>query len=159
MVAYLAVPRRAEILPMRPLPTLLGLLLLPAVLLAEDVARYGVALDAKTYPQTTPQETFVSVLKAVEVGRIDYLLAHLADPAFVDERVKRLFAGKFEEQVADTRARLDPVAFKLLLRMDKEGEWQIAEKEARLSAKNVPDRSVYLKKLGDRWVLQNKQSP
>lgn len=132
---------------------------IPLVAIAQDTARHGIALDTTTYPQGTPQQTLASVLRAVEAKRVDYVVAQLADPTWIDERIKRLYAGKFAEQVADTQARLDPVAVKLLQKLQKEGEWQVADKEARLAAKGVADRSVYLKKLGERWVLEHKQSP
>ena len=78
--------------------------------------RYGVAPDLKTYPQATPKEALASALKAAEAGRFDYLAAQLADPAWVDERIKRLYGGRFEDQVEEARARLDPPTLKLLRR-------------------------------------------
>jgi hypothetical protein len=144
---------------MRLLAILAVLGLFPVVAVAEETARYGVALDPTTFPQATPQQLLASLLKAIEAKRFDYIVAQLAEPTWIDDRIKRLYAGKFEEQVADTRARLDPGAVKLLQRLAKEGEWQIADKEAHLSAKEIADRSVYLKKIGERWVLEHKQSP
>lgn len=138
---------------------LLVALALPAVLFGQEAARFGVALDAANYPQATPQEAFASVLKAAQQNRITYLVAHLADPAFIDERVEKLYGGKFAEQVADTAARLDPGTLKLLQRLAKEAEWNVADKEAILTTKAIENRSVYMKKVGDRWFLQNKQSP
>ncbi len=73
----------------------------------KSATRYSIASDLKTYPQGTAKETLASVLKAIESKRVDYLTAQLADPAFVDDRVKRLYGGRFEEQVEDTRGRLD----------------------------------------------------
>src|SRR5437667_9610302 len=52
--------------------------------------RYGLDLDAKRFPQSNPKEALGSVLKAIGDKRIDYLLAHLADPAFVDKRVSQI---------------------------------------------------------------------
>jgi len=138
---------------------LLVALALPAVLLGQGATRFGVALDAATFPQATPQEAFASFLKAAQQNRITYVVAHLADPAFIDERVEKLYGGKFAEQVADTAARLDPGTLKLLQRLAKEAEWNVAEKEAILTTKAIENRSVYMKKVGDRWFLQNKQSP
>ena len=74
---------------------------------AEGVAstiRYGVEVDLKTFPQGAPKETLASVLKAADAGRFDYLTAQLADPPFIDERVKTVFGGDFNEQVKDTQA-------------------------------------------------------
>lgn len=144
---------------MRLTASFLALLLLPTVLLARDTKRYGIPLDLKTFPQATPQETLASVIKAIDSKRIDYLVAQLANPTFVDERVKRLYNGNFSEQLADTTARLDPGTVNLLNRLVKEGEWRTAEDLALLSTRSIANRSVYMKKIGDRWFLENKQSP
>ena len=61
-------------------------------------------LDLKTYPQATAKEALASVLKAVEAKRIDYLVAQLADPAYIDDRVQRLYGGKFQPNRSRTRA-------------------------------------------------------
>src|SRR5690349_21732166 len=94
---------------------LLGLLSLSAAVRAAD-ERYGLALDTKAYPQATPKEALASMLKAIDEKKFDYLAAQLADPGFVDERVKKVYGGKFEEQVRDTQARLDPATVKQLRR-------------------------------------------
>src|SRR5262245_48305379 len=62
-------------------------------------ARHGVALDLKGFPQGTAKEALASVLKAIDAKRIDYLVAQLADPAFIDARVKKVYGGAFSEQV------------------------------------------------------------
>src|SRR5262245_58860448 len=67
--------------------------------------RYGIELNLRSYPQATPKETLASILKAIEQKRFDYLLAHLADPTFVDDRVKQA-GGKFDDVVAETRNKL-----------------------------------------------------
>jgi hypothetical protein len=118
--------------------------------------RYGVAPDLKAYPQATPKEALASALKAAESGRFDYLAAQLADPVWVDERVKRLYGGRFEGQVEDTRARLDPFSLKLLRRFLSEGDWNEQGERASARLKDVPDRRVYLRRLGDRWYLEHR---
>ncbi|HEV3448581.1 MAG TPA: hypothetical protein VG099_28345, partial [Gemmataceae bacterium] len=55
--------------------------------------RYGVLLNQQNYPQEDPKQALASVVKAIDRQRIDYLLAHLADPDFVDERVKEVYGG------------------------------------------------------------------
>ena len=60
--------------------------------------------------------------------------------------------------MSETREQLQ-TAQEQLQKLQKEGEWSVAATEARLAAKSVADRSVYLKKLGERWVLEHKQSP
>src|SRR5262245_59871353 len=131
---------------------LLGLL---AVLAAADKdSRYGVALDARTYPQATPKEALASVLKAAAAGKFDYLVAHLADPAFLDDRVKKVYGGKFAEQVSDTRARLDPLTLKTLGRFRDKGKWTVGKSEATVRLEDVKDRVVRLVKKDSRWYLE-----
>jgi hypothetical protein len=142
---------------------LIGMIALPGLAGAQekeskDAKRYGVALDLTTYPQGKPQETFQSVLKAIENKRFDYLAAQLSDPVFIDGRVK-LFGGRFEDQVEDTRARLDPSTVKLLQRFAKDGEWRTADKEAMLVLKDNKDRFVFFRKIGDRWFMEHRSQP
>src|SRR5438445_6488726 len=49
--------------------------------------RYGFDVNLNLYPQKTPQEALLSIAKAVDNKRVDYVLAHLADPRFVDDAV------------------------------------------------------------------------
>jgi hypothetical protein len=130
--------------------------------LAEPVTngvRYGIAPDFKVYPQATTKETLTSVLKAIDAGRFDYLVAQLADPAWVDDRVARLYGGRFAEQVEDTRARLDPGTVKLLRRFLTDGEWTAEKDHASARLKDVSDRGVFLCKKGDRWFLEHRSKP
>lgn len=135
-----------------------GFLVLSAAGHASDKAgngkRYGVVPDLKTYPQGTAKETLASVLKAVQAKRIDYLVAQLADPAFVDDRLRRLYGGRFEQQVEDTRARLDPLTIKQLQRFLMEGEWQ--EDKDRVTVRRKDDkRRLYFKKDNGRWFMEH----
>jgi hypothetical protein len=127
---------------------------------APPAKRYGVVLDLGRYPQATPKETLASVLFAVDNQRIDYLLAQLADPEFVDERVKKQ-GGSFEELVKETRTKLadNSDAVKELRRFLKEGEWKAAETSATVTLKDVKDRTAFFKKVEDRWYLENRQQP
>jgi hypothetical protein len=132
----------------------------PARLFADEVVqRYGVNADYKTYPQATPKETLTSLLKAVEDKRIDYVLAHLADPHWVEDRVKH-HDGKFDEVVKECReTKLDPSAVKQLRRLLQDGDWKVEEKTAEVNLKEVPDRSVRFYKVGDRWFMENGYRP
>jgi hypothetical protein len=132
----------------------LGVLLV----LAADGTRYGIAPDLGTYPQATARQTLESLLKAVESKRVDYVVAQLADPAFVDDRVKRLYGGRFEEQVEDTRARLDPLTIKHLQRFLKHGSWQ--EGDARVSVRlEGEQRCLYFRKDKGRWFMEHTGQP
>jgi hypothetical protein len=136
---------------------LLGLMAGAAV--AEGGSRYGVAPDLAAYPQKTPQEALASVAKAAEEKRFDYLVAQLADPAFIDDRVRRVYGGRFDQQVEETRVKLDPAAVKLLRRFLKDGEWKVAGGRASARLKDVPDRAVFLREAGDRWYLEHRYAP
>ncbi len=122
-------------------------------------ARYGVEADLKTYPQGTPKEALASVLKAADAGRFDYLTAQLADPQFIDERVKDLFGGDFHEQVKDVKARLDPGALKLLRRFLSDGEWTTDDGSAAVRLKDVDDRAVFFRKIDGRWYMEHRSKP
>jgi hypothetical protein len=126
---------------------------------AKPGARYGVEPDLTTYPQDVPKAALDSVLKAANAGKFDYLAAQLADPSFIDARVKELFGGNFEEQVKDTRARLDSVALKELRRFLSDGEWMIGDAEASVRLKDVGERAVTFRKIGGRWFLEHPSKP
>ena len=117
--------------------------------------RYGLTADLKTYPQGSPKEALASALKAVDNKRIDYLLAHLADPDFVDDRVKRVYGGHFDEQVDDTRARLDPGTVKQLRALLKDGTWDVDRTKATVRSKRVKGRCLRLRAVGGRWFLEH----
>src|SRR5438309_2387443 len=107
--------------------------------------RYGIEANLRDYPQETPKETLASVLRALERGRINYLLAHLADPAIVDKRVKEVYAGDLDELVRETTGKLadNPAALKELQRYRKEGEWEGGETSASAKLKEIKDRQVF----------------
>ena len=144
---------------MRVFPLLLLLFVLPATLSAQAEKRHGIATDSKTYPQATAKEALASVLKAIEAKKFDYLVAHLAEPGFVDERVKRVYGGKVEEQVADTRARLDPATVKQLGKFLKDGKWTVDKTSALVQLEEVKDRVVRLVKKDGTWYLSHQFDP
>ena len=123
--------------------------------------RYGIEANLRDYPQETPKETLASVLRAIERRRINYLLAHLADPTFVDKRVKEIYGGDFEELVRETSRKLadNPAAVKELGRFLKEGEWEGGDTTASVKLKDLKDRQVFFRKIGRRWYLENRQRP
>jgi len=139
---------------------LLALLaLLVCSTLGAQPARYGIDADLKKFPQATPQEALGSVLKAVEQKRHDYLVAHLADPDFIDERIKKGFGGNFTEQVEDTRARLDPFAVRQLRRFLEKGKWAVKGDSALVRLPDGERHVVRLRKKDDRWFLQHASAP
>src|SRR5262249_10267129 len=93
--------------------------------------RYGVDLNTKAFPQDSPKAALQSVTKALGEGRVDYLLAHLADPEFTDTRVAKYgerFKGDLKPEAKDlaafdllvkeitTNYREDPAKLKELMR-------------------------------------------
>ena len=139
-----------------------GIVLLAGLMtvgMGEPAARYGIAPDLKTFPQATAKEALASVLKAVEAKRFDYLVAQLADPEFVDDRVKRLYAGKFEPQVEETRARLDAPAVEQLKRFLQDGEWTDDKTRVTVRLKDVSDQCINLRQRDGRWFLENRSKP
>jgi len=133
------------------------------------VKRYGHEFSPNLYPQKTPEEAMQSIVRALDAGRVDYLIAHLADPNFVDPRIadyKAFYKGgdegrivlAFERLVRETMLhfREDPVLLKELRLFSKETAWETKDEEAVGTIKNSP-RRVYLRKLEDRWFLENRQ--
>jgi hypothetical protein len=125
----------------------------------ESGKRHGVEPDLKSYPQATAKEALASVLKAAEAGRFDYLAAQLADPEFIDDQVIRLYGGRFAEQVEATRTQLTPATLKLLKKFLEEGELRPEKGQTTITHKDVKDRVVRLKQVGDRWYLEHRSKP
>jgi hypothetical protein len=134
--------------------------------------RYGIEPDTKKYPQSEPKEALGSVVKALGEKDIRYLMAYLADPAFVDPRVATYMAQmspklteaekrslSFEKLVDKTTEDFmsDPTKIKELQRFSMDGEWTSGAVEAVAKLKNAPSRKVFMKKIDDRWVLQDRE--
>ncbi len=131
------------------------LLLASAAALAADAPakRFGIEPDLKTFPQATPKEALASVLKAIELKRADYVVAHLADPEFVDRRVKET---SYDELLGETTAKLvrDPGAAKQLRAFLERGTWDEKSDAASVSLPKESDRTVSFRKAGGRWFLK-----
>src|SRR5205823_14539648 len=123
--------------------------------------------DEEKYPQKTPQEGLQSIVKAVASKKLDYLLAHLADPEYVDAKVakykKLIEKGKeegktllaFQRLVNETHDHFleDPELIQELRRFAKEAEWKTEENVAVASLKNVVGRHVFMKKIDRKSVV------
>src|SRR5262245_17436415 len=115
-----------EIPPMRGAVTIVIGFLVVTLAVGQDkkadapAARYGVAADLETYPQVSAKQALASVAKALERKRVEYVLAHLAYPEFVDESVQRL-GGKFDELVREVGTHLadNPKETKAFVRLLK----------------------------------------
>lgn len=126
---------------------------------AEPLAsRFGVPPDPKSFPQATAKEALASVVKAVELKRFDYLLAHLSDPEWVETRLETS-AGGFKELVQETAEKFDGPSVKLLQKFLKDGEYETLDASATVRLKSNKDRVVRLKKHDKRWHFQNAYRP
>ena len=157
------------------LPTLGLTLFLVTIALAQAPQspgkRYGFDVNVTYYPQKTPRDTLLSIAKAFDNKRVDYLLAQLADPGFVDEAVAsyksttgqgddkaKVFLA-FDRLVAETMnyLRTDPSLLRDLRHFAADAAWETNDKQAIGTLKSIPGRKVYMRKLADRWFLENKQ--
>lgn len=122
------------------------------------VKRYNINQSDNDFPQKTAKDCLESIIKAIETRKIDYLLAHLADPDFVDERVKKLEGG-FPDVVKEATVKLadDPGVIKELKKFARDGEWENADEAASVRLKDNKSRAIFLKKVKERWYMENRQ--
>lgn len=136
------------------------------------VIHYGVPANYDKFPQDNPKVALASAVKTIELGQIDYLLAHLADPTFVSKRVeeyrvqirqdlkedaKMLLA--FDRLVQETRDhfKADPAAVKELQQFARSGEWETRDDSAEAKLASIPTRRVFMKKIQPLWYLEDRQ--
>jgi hypothetical protein len=136
------------------------------------VLRYRIPANYDKYPQDKPNAALTSAVKAIELGQIDYLLAHLADPAFVDKRIQEYRAqvaqtvkdeGKtllaFDRLVSETRDHFkgDPALVKELQQIAKAGSLETKDNSAEAQLATIPSRRVFVKKVQQLWYLEDRQ--
>ena len=81
------------------------------------IKRFNIIADLTKYPQDTPEKALGSVVNALGNREVDYLLAHLAEPKFIDFRVATL-AKEIAAKVNDENKLL--LAFDRLLKETQE---------------------------------------
>jgi hypothetical protein len=120
--------------------------------------RYGVEADLDIYPQDSPKAALTSVVKAIDDRRLNYLAAQLADPATVDKRVAES-GGRFYEyvRIVTDRFSADPDAVRALRRLARGGEVKMEGDTAVVSHKDVKGKDAFLRKIGTRWYLEDRQ--
>lgn len=128
--------------------------LLPAQAIKES-SRYGIALDEESFPQNSPENLRKSLSKALNSDKIEYMVAHLADPLFIDKNIREVHEGDFAKQVAETREKLknglkSPLEFLL-----KEGKLTTSEKSASLKDPTLKDGSISMKLENSKWYMEN----
>jgi hypothetical protein len=124
---------------------------------AAAAARYGITADLETYPQVSAKQTLSSVAKALERKRIEYVLAQLANPEYVDDAVQK-FGGKFDELVRESATHLadNPKETQALVRILKEGTVDETGTSAKATHKDVPGRQITLIQKDGRWFMNNE---
>jgi hypothetical protein len=70
--------------------------------------RYGIDVNPINYPQKTPQEGLKAIVKALDSGAYEYMLAHLVDPKFVETRVAEYFTMMYPKELL--RKEEEPIA-------------------------------------------------
>lgn len=133
--------------------------------------RHGFEPNLNQFPQKNPKEALQAVVKALESKRVNYLVAQLADPVYIDgliaEYKKSYQQGPDEAKSALAFDRLvrevtgyyaeDPQLLAELRRFAKEGEWEATDAKASAAVAALPGRKVFMKKLEGRWFLENRQ--
>jgi hypothetical protein len=120
--------------------------------------RHGVEIDRENFLQTTPKDTLESIVKAIQMKNIPYVVAQLADPMFVDQRVADVHEGSFEKMVRETSAQLadNPDTLKMFRRYLKEGKWDEQGNTASARLDDTKD-ALYFRKINERWFLENRK--
>ncbi len=78
------------------------------VKIGEAEKRFNVELDLQKFPQDTPTKAMTSIAVALNTGRLKYMMAHLADPKFVDEQVGELVKNYRSRKFPGIEPELDP---------------------------------------------------
>jgi hypothetical protein len=148
----------------------------------EPPARYGVAAETELYPQTSPKTAMISINKAFQRNRIDYLLAHLLEPSFVDDKVVQFYRIKFgktpeldrdspnyemriKEAFADFMREAnkhmtdEPKQSGYLMKLLKEGTIEEGGTTAKVTHKDVPNLALSLRQVDGRWFMMNEDTP
>ncbi len=125
---------------------------------ADLITRYGLARDEITFPQNSPENLRKSISKAISLDKIEYLLAHLVDPDFIDKEVQQVYEGDFKKQVQETKNKFKNKVLKEQLELLlKDGIIITSEKNANLKDTSLKDISIYMKLQDARWFMENKK--
>lgn len=170
-------------------------------------SRYGIPGNARLFPQADPKAALTTAIKAIESNRFDYLVAHLLEEGFVEQRLteraallvprvdaelRALRARQRQDVTLDKRLQLpdeppafedaiqaearlqafklvvsdiqekqnaDPTLLKTLKRFLREGDFTVDGDTATVTLRDLKNRQVFFKKVGERWYLENRQQP
>jgi hypothetical protein len=114
--------------------------------------RYGIRANQKRFDQTSPRRTVRAAIKAIEGGKVEYLLAHLVSPHEVDRKFRgdRIRLSRLAATAAPKQA--ETLRDTLRQHLDK-GRWTVQSGSARSRVEGAPD--LTLQRVGRRWFLQN----
>jgi hypothetical protein len=123
----------------------------------EPPKRFDITANFQLYPQATPKELMGTLMKTIQKERFDYLVAHLMEPTFVDNRLAtdRITPSQFSK-VIQAKFKDQPELLRDLLKLLNEGEVEDSGDRAIVKHKDVKNHQVYLKKIEDRWFIENK---
>ncbi|MHB8902453.1 MAG: hypothetical protein ACYC6Y_27140 [Thermoguttaceae bacterium] len=119
---------------------------------APALQRYGQELDLDRYPQGTPQETIESVIKAMKVGDIHYMLAHLVSPTEVDRKLKG-DPEAFQKLAQKAAPEKTDAMLAELQRLLDDGTWTMRRNLCWATVDGTRDLS--LERLTRRWFMHN----
>jgi hypothetical protein len=97
--------------------------------------------------------------QATEQVRKEELEKKGFDRNFIRNRVAQLAVqANFEYLVGRVKAKLDndPESAKELKRMGRDGEFQEGGESSAVRLKDIKDRALYFRHIGDRWFIENK---
>jgi hypothetical protein len=114
--------------------------------------RYGKHVDLKLYPQSTPQEAIESVIKAMKVADITYMLAHLISPTEVDRKLKGDREALQKMAVKATPEKTKAMAGELE-KLLEDGIWTIRRNLCWATIDG--SRDLTLERIGRRWFMHN----
>lgn len=121
----------------------------------KESGRYGIALDEASYPQNNPENLRKSLLKALNSDKIDYLLAHLAHPLFIDKNIREVHEGDFSKQVSETQEKLKNGLKSPLESLLKNGNLESLDKTATIKDPTLKDFVIFMKLENNKWFMEN----
>lgn len=123
----------------------------------KESGRYGIAVDEATFPQNSPENLRKSLLKALESDKIDYMLAHLAHPAFIEKNVREVHEGDFSKQVSETKEKLKNGLKTPLETLLKTGKLESSEKAGTIKDPGLKDFVIHMKLENNKWYMENNK--
>ena len=74
----------------------------------KSARRFGFDVDQVTFPQKTPAEAMKSIGLALDRKKVDYLLAHMTDPGYVNYWVERYWRDSIRQSLSRQNVTANP---------------------------------------------------